>query len=183
MYEAMPADDHQAFAGLKPAELKAVVPEQTVAEYARDGQAANADDPAERKAKEGDKEKFVRRLRDYRLLLVGLFRDRTVMNDRIASATADIGRVEASIAESKRQEEYCRSQIDSLKKEVAEARHEQDATVAHRKAVESKLNQLKQLIDTGIASNRAMADELGRLQLDATRRIDQRAGTMASALQ
>ena len=130
--------------------------------------------------KEGDKEKYVRRLRDYRLLLAGLFRDRTVLNDRIASATVDISRVEAATAESKRQEEYCRSQIELLKKDVAEVNREKDATVAHRKAIESKLGELKQLIETGIASNRAMAEEVGRLQLEATRRIDQRVGTMVS---
>jgi hypothetical protein len=180
MCEVMPADNHQAFADLKPADLKAILPEQTLAEYARDGQDAKADDPANRKVKDGDKEKFVRQLRDYRVLLAGLFRDRTVLSDRIASASVDIDRVDAAIAESKRQEEYCRTQIESLKKDVAEVNREKDATVAHRKAIEDKLGQLKQLIDTGIASNRAMADELGRLQLEATRRIDQRVGTMVS---
>lgn len=181
MYEVMPADDHQSFAGIKPADLKTILPEQSIAEYARDGDAAKADDPAERKAKEGDKEKFVRRLRDYRLAMVGLFRDRTILGDRIASTTSDIERVEAAIAEAKRQEEYCRTQIGLLKKEVAEVHHEQDAVVAHRKVIQGKLDQLKQAINTGIASNRAMADELGRLQIDASRRIDQRAGSMVSA--
>ena len=181
MYEVMPSDDHESFAGIKPADLKAVLPESSLTEYARDGQAANAEDPAERKAKEGDKEKYVRRLRDYRVSLVDLFRDRTVLDERIVTRTNDVSRIEAAVAESKRQEEYCRSQITLLKKEVAEVRREQDATVAHRKMIQGKLDQLKQLIDTGIASNRAMAGELGRLQLEATRRIDQRSSTMVSA--
>jgi hypothetical protein len=181
MYEIMPADTHQAFAGVNPADLKAMIPEQTLAEYTRDGQAANADDPPRRKVKDGDKEKYVRRLRDYRVSTTGLFRDRMILNNRIAAVNADIGRVAAAAAESKRQEEYCRSQIDSLKKEVAEARRELDAVVSHRKAIQSKLDELKQAIEAGIASNQAMAGELGRLQLDASRRIDERAGAMVSA--
>ncbi len=85
MYEVMPVDKHEPFAGLNPQELKELLPASSLAEYEKDGQDAAPGDPEER-VRGG---KYVRRLRDYGAIYENAHLQRSLFTDVYESALRD----------------------------------------------------------------------------------------------
>lgn len=181
LYEIMPRDTHDVFADAREEDLKAMLPESSVAEYVRDGKPAEASDPpASKQTTKDDKEIFIRSLRNYEVLFRNFFRDRTEMFDAMESGQSDESRMTSSIENVKKQEEHCNQTIKDLKNELSTVRREQDAAVAHRKIVEQKLAEAKQRVAERIRLNMATAQEIARLQREAAQRINQRTGVPAA---
>lgn len=177
MYEALPADEHELFAGLKDDALRAILPESVLREYARHGQPAEASDPDERRA-DG---KYVRRLRDYGPVLERYSNLRTELADALESGKRDKECLEEAVAHSKADEEYCRAELAKLKAELGKATAERGAVVEHLRRLDAALAQQVKANAQAIELNQAMAAEITRHQLEAARVIDRRTGAMAQA--
>jgi hypothetical protein len=115
IYETMPADRYDIFAGLSDDELKKRVPPQSVEEYLRHGKDVTTDDAAVRKlgldetgkplAPEDTatpaKEVYQRRLRDYAQEFEELSRRRVAMEVAKAETAADIARLTVALSTAK----------------------------------------------------------------------------------
>jgi len=177
LYDVLPVDNNEVFADLKEDELRALVPEAYLAEYLRDGKPAQKSDPPERVVNG----KYQRPLRDFGVLLRDAQRRRTELDDLITSADRDLKHLKDAVADAERHVQFHQQTIATLKKELAEAGRQRDAAGTLRAELEKSLAAVEKMVDTGIATNRATAAEIAKLQLDASRRIDQRTSTMAGA--
>jgi len=167
VFDKMPADNPELFDGLKPEQIKAMIPEATVAEFLDDAKAGPG--------------KSKRPLRDYELLLNSASAQRTRLVDLVEAAKRDSSYLSAAIKGAKAQEEFLRQEIDGLKERVKKIEAQRAAIAAHQERLEKKLTEVHQWIDQQIADNQAKAAEVTRLEMEAIRRIDDRTKTMAKA--
>lgn len=169
LYEIMPIDSHEAFAGYD--ELDTLIPATTLAEYTKDGQSA---DPNSAEA-----EKLERKLRDYELLFTVFHEEYSVWLQKIGAATYDQASVEAGLEKAKREVQQCQKDVAQLKEENAKLVREGEVVKAHRQTVEAKLAEVQQAVAQTLTQNRQLAAEIARIQLEATRQIDARTRKMA----
>jgi hypothetical protein len=177
MYEELPTDEHGVFAGVADDALRAALPESVVPEYLKDGKPAEASDPEARR-QDG---KYVRRLRDYSPIFDRYSRERTELFDATESAKRDKEGLEEALAASKADEEYCRKELAGLKEELGKAKAERDAVVAHLKRLDESVALQLKVNQQAIEQNQAMAADIARHQLEASRLIDRRTSAMAQA--
>lgn len=177
MYEDLPTDEHGVFAGVPEDALRAALPENVVPEYVKDGKPAEASDPEARR-QDG---KYVRRLRDYNPIFDHYSRDRTELYDATESAKRDKEGLDEALAASKADEEYCRGELAKLKEDLGKAKAEREAVVAHLKRLDESLAAQVKANTQSIELNQAMAADIARHQLEATRLIDRRTSAMAQA--
>ena len=116
MYETMPADRYEVFAGMTEDQLKQLVPEKSLNEYLRHGKDATADDDPHRKLGldadgvplppdeigKAAKMLYQRRLRDYAVEFDEMWRRRIAMRAEIDAVNKDIEQLTA--AEGKRRQ-------------------------------------------------------------------------------
>ena len=178
LYEVMPRDQHYIFADLSDAEKKARLPAEVLPEYLKDGKPAAKDDPEECKAKDG---KYVRLLRDYRILFNADRVNYTDMVDLFEATTRDMDLVEAALAEAKLQKAAATEAVATAKTELAKYSREGAAVAALRKTLEDKVAAMKALVARMMENNKVMAGQIARLQWDAVQRIDQRTRAMAQS--
>jgi hypothetical protein len=176
LFAKLPLDSHEAFAGLKESQLKELLPEATVAEYIRDGQASQPGDPDRRKSNG----KFVRGLRDYSPILEAFSTRRTVLVDSIEAGRRDQQAAEDALADAKAQQEFLQKQKASFVEEVAKFVRQRDAVVVHLKQIQQAFTSLQKQIVDQLALNQGMAAEITKFQFRA-RRIDQQTRSMAQA--
>ena len=179
LYDIIPVDNHTAFAELDEEERRAILPEESVAEYLKDGQPAEADDPPERLAKDG--KTYVRRLRDYEVLFREYHRQRSITVDLVEATTRDKQYIEAALADAKEQEQFRQKEIAALKTDLAKISRERDAVAAHHKILKEKLAAVNASVELAMKTNSAMAGEIAKIQLEASRLIDARTNRMAQS--
>jgi hypothetical protein len=184
LYDIMPVDSHDAFAGLSEADLKKLLPEASVNEFVKDGQKARPDDldrwgvkgtVVDQKGQEveGNVEgTYLRPLRDYGVLFNAYHLQESVLIDLIESAERDKHYMEDAAADAKRQEQFQKDERKQLKAELTKRTGERDVVVAHRKALEAAVAALQTAIAKVISENRTTASQIAEIQMDATRRID-----------
>ncbi len=107
LYEMLPRDNHELFAGLGDEQLKALLPAGVLPEYLKDGKPAAPDDPKERV--QGGK--YVRQLRDYGVLLGADQEKRILLSDSIEAAANDKQLLDEALADARKQEEGCKKDI------------------------------------------------------------------------
>jgi len=173
LYEVMPADRHDVLTELSEDEIRSMFPDDTEDEYVKDGRPSDPTNP--------ESAKYVRQLRDYDVLFGAYHNERSMAIDERQAATRDLKYLQAALADAKQQEQFRIAEIDGLKKELAECVAERDAVAAHRKALEAKLSAVNADIERMIEANQALAGEIARIQLEATRRIDEQTRRMAQA--
>ena len=173
LYEIMPIDQRDVLAGLDADEIKAMFPDASVDEYLADLQAAHATDP--------DAEQPRRQLRDYNLLFGEYHRQRSKWSDQMAATRRDLQYLQSAVDDANKQEQFRKDEIDQLTKKLAEATQEQKTVQTYREALEAKLAEVQKGVAELISSNRALAGEIAKIQLEAIRRIDQRTRSMAQA--
>jgi uncharacterized membrane-anchored protein YhcB (DUF1043 family) len=199
LYEKMPFDNHDALADLSEAEKKAVLPAETLNQYVKDGQQATweqidewkvqgtlVDDKGKPMVDEDGKKKagkgtYVRQLRDYKTLFDWYGGDRTRLADLLASTERDTKLMEDAVADAQRDVEFQKKEIGVLKEELTAHQAELAAIRAHFQAVRQKVAKIAADLNQLMQSNRTKAAELARLQSQATRLIDERAGAMAQS--
>ena len=177
LYDSMPHDNHEIFASLSEEDKKALLPADSVGEYVKNGQPAAEGDSVQRKA-EG---KYVRMLRDYTYLFDAYRLKITELVDLEQAAMRDLQLLEFSLADAKRQVKFYQDQGSIFQAIAAKFARQRDAVKAHLGKLQEKLGAAKAAADKLIKNNKAMAGQIAQIQLDATRRIDQRTRAMAQS--
>lgn len=198
IYDVMPIDNPAILEGLSEQELRALMPDTTEEDYVRHGQPATWEDVDAWKVRgsvvdehgvpmfddqgrriAGAKGVFHRQLRDYRSLLELYHKRRTILVDLKESAERDLRYITAAVDDANKQIAFHQQEIAALKADLAKFRAERDAVLAHEKAVEQKLGELRGGIQMLVEDNRNKAAQIARIQLDAARKIDARTRAMA----
>lgn len=179
MYETMPMDNYETFAGLKEEQLKALLPKRSVAEYLRQGQAATDADDAFRKValdadgkpvppdkKEGiAKVVFQRRLRDYAMEFDEHFRRHVNTAAEIDAVKKDIAQLTAAEESGKKLQAYRTEERQKLTADLAGITKERQAIEQHLAQVNQLLAKARQLTADLMAKNRALTEELKAQQV------------------
>jgi hypothetical protein len=188
LYETMPVDRYELFAGLTEEQLRDWLPEQSVQEYLRQGgQIEPGDDPFRRARIDeqgnlvvGDdadptaQERYQRRLRDYDVELGLLIRRRVVMLADAAAVMKDNERLAAALASAKELKAFREDQKRKLEFDLAGVTKERQLIEQHLAAVEQQLANARQLLADAIAANTRLAEQLASLQEQWKQLIDER---------
>ncbi|MBN2292183.1 MAG: hypothetical protein JXM70_07145 [Pirellulales bacterium] len=153
--EIMPSDNHDIFAGMTPEQLEAILPKATLEEYLKDG-----------------KDGFERKLRDYRFLFDTFARQRAMLIEARNMAVANKGLMDAAVADAKVQVQFRQAEIAALRKEVEEMTRQRDIVLAHQKSLEAEIAERTKAIEDLTKSNRELAAQIAKDQLEAVRRVD-----------
>lgn len=175
LYEIMPVDQHQLLAELSEDEIQAMFPKSTVEEYLADRRAVEAG------ATNPDAPKPSRQLRDYEVLFGAQHMLRSMRTDEMAAATRDVSFLQSALADAKRQVQFRQDEIAQLKQDSTEEAKQRDEVAAHRQALETTLASVQSNITELLKSNQSLAGEIARIQMQATRQIDERTRRMAQA--
>jgi hypothetical protein len=190
LYELMPADQHELFVDMPDDRKKALLPEASVSEYLRDGQAAQPEDPPECKldipikAKPGKEElgvpdgKYHRLLRDYKRIFTACRTDRILFNDSREALTRDNNYLAEASKDAQVQTQFAQDAMDKLKKSFSNAREQQTAVQGYMSVLQTRCARFKKLVDDAIEQNKKTADDIRRSQIEAARLIEQRTRTM-----
>jgi len=175
LYETMPADRHDVFAWLSEEAFAALfgsLPAEVQAEYRRDGSAAEENDPPERIV-DG---KYVRRLRNYRVIFNNYARERSVLVDKIAAAKKDLNFLESAQSDSKLQEEFRRTEIERLGEEKSAAITERDTVGRYRQVLADRLASVREETNKTLGENKRLAAIWTQWQQNAARQVDEANG-------
>jgi hypothetical protein len=177
LYDILPRDNHEIFAGMSDEQKKAMLPPENLKEYLKDGKPAEKDDPKDQVV-DG---KFVRPLRDYQILL-SAERDKHVFLDNLnATAKRDKKLIDDALAEGQKQEEACKKDVDTAKNDLEKWNGDRAVVAAYRDAIKESLDSLQAKISEYLDSNKAMAGQIAKLQIEAARLIDRRTRAMAQS--
>lgn len=176
LYEMLQRDRYDVFANLDETELRAILPDATVEEYLKQGQPAEAADPAERTDEEGN---YVRQLRDYAVLFRELDRQMTLLRDRIASSQSALAALNYVNQDSQEQEKFRQAEVATLTDRLSRARHELKAVTDLQQQLEAKLQATQAAVAENSTKARALETELTKRQLAAAEAIEDR--TQATA--
>ncbi len=179
MYETMPLDNYETFAGFKEEQLKAMLPKLSVNEYLRqDKPATDADDAFRKVALDADgkpvppdkkegiaKVIFQRRLRDYATEFDELFRRRVNTAAEIDAVKKDIAQLTAAEESGKKLQAYRTAERQKLTADLAGVTKEVQAIQQHLAQVNQLLAKARQLTTDLMAKNRTLAEELKAQQV------------------
>ena len=185
IYETMPADRHEVFAGMSEEELREKVPPQSVEEFLRHDKDAGTDDPEERKVGfdadgirlppdqlgEAAKVVYQRRLRDYATEFDELARRRIVMGADIEAVTKDIERLLAAIASAKKLQAFRENEIQRLNTDLSGIAKERQAIDRHLVQVQRQMARARELLDAALKRNSELASELAARQSRSGRAV------------
>ncbi len=177
LYDSLPHDNHEILAQLSEQDKKAMLPADSVEKYIEDGKPAAQGEPAGNIV-DG---KYVRPLRDYGYLFDTYRLQITELVDRLEAVMRDKQMVEDALADAKLQVQFWQKQATVVKAVLAEMVRQRDAVEAHLDKLQKKLAEAKAAITELIKNNKAMAGQIAKIQLDATRRIDERTRAMAQS--
>lgn len=177
LYDAMPHDNHGIFARLSTEEKKALLPADSVEQYLADGQPAAEGQPAQRIV-DG---KYVRELRDYDYLFDAYRLKITVLIDLDQAAMRDLQMLADTQADAKRQVQFYQHQVTVFQALLEKLARQRDTVKAYLDNLQEKLSAAKTAVQNLIKENKAMAGQIAQIQLEATRRIDQRTRAMAQS--
>ena len=161
LYEVLPSDNHDVLAGLSEEELRKLLPAGTVEQYINDKP------PNERK------------LRDYQVLFREYDRQRSVLVDAKKAIDHDKRFIDSALADARQQVQFRQAEITALKAELAKFEQQRDVVIAHGDNLQNALDARQARIEKLVADNVATAGRIAKIQLEATRRIDERTRKMA----
>ncbi len=202
LYETMPPDEWELFAvaregqsGFTPQELQGLLPKSSLPEYLRHDTPATEQDPAERRRAYSETGKrlleenvaaaeqagqtlqwrFERELRDYSYLFQAYAQQRARMLAEIEAARNDIQRLEGALAVAKEQAQFRTAQIERLQADLQGFTKERAAAQRHAEQVIEQRTVAGSILEETLASNRTMAAQLARAQLEIAAALE--AGT------
>jgi hypothetical protein len=177
LYEIMPSDSHEVFASLNDEQKKAMLPAASLREYLKDGKPAEKGDPAS-SVVDG---KFVRPLVDYRVLFADEQGQRLLLASSIRAAQNDKQLLRDALADAQTQEETCKKNIEETLAAKKGMERDRNIVADLRQKLETGLNAMEAWIDDLTKTNKAMAGQIAKYQLEAAQRIDQRTRAMAQS--
>lgn len=187
LYELMPADSHELFAGMTEEQLKALLPAGTVNEYLRQGTPAQPDDDdyhragfdeAGQQLGADDKAKAVtwrydRPLRDYSYLFPELQRERVLMLADIAGLKEDIAALVAALESANELKAYRTAEIAALKEDKEHMERDLAFITKLLATINGQIANAQRQIDALMKQNAEKAQQLISEQLAALQAIDQ----------
>jgi septal ring factor EnvC (AmiA/AmiB activator) len=176
LYEVLPRDNHEIFSALTDKEREALLG-SSLPEYRDDGQPAPKDAPPERVV-DG---KYVRPLRDYRILFAAQNLHRTLLADQIDATERDLKLVQEALEQAQQQEAAAKQDVATAKEDLKESTRQRDSVGAYLQKLQQALNVAKTDIEQFLKNNQKMAEQMAKLQLEAVRRIDERTRAMAQS--
>ena len=185
LYEIMPIDTHGVFAHLDDEQKKALLPGATAQEYTKDGKPAKADDPEDRVVEVKDSDgrpagkQYVRMLRDYEILFKTYHQRRSILMDSLEATARDRQYVEAACADARKQQVFRENEVEQGNADVTKYRRERDAVAAFDTILKSRAVGMKAAVQQLIQTNKTLAGQIAKLQLEAAQRIDARTQSMA----
>lgn len=176
MYETMPVDAVELFAGKSEEELKKLLPEDSVEEYIRQGTPAGPDDDEWHVVgydEEGNqlgpndigkavKKTYQRRLRDYATEFAEMNRHRVMLLANVAAVAEDNARLKAAQESAEKLGAFREEEIRKLTIDLTGVKKERAIIEAHLATVRQQLATTRKLLDEAIAENRRLADDLAR---------------------
>jgi hypothetical protein len=173
LYDVMPVDSHDAFAGIT--DWDGLVPADVQNEYKRDGSDAQADDPAAMLVEEGGTKKFRRTLRDYAIMFREYGRLYTLFRDQLDGYTRDNALVEKAVDDQEKNEiAFFDKQIEEANAEKKRATDEKNAADAHLAAVEKERDRVQGEAAKYLEQIQKDAKELTDVQLKAVEAAEKR---------
>ena len=193
VYETMPADRHEIFAGMTEQQLRSLIPERSVGEYLRHGKEAGPDDEELDRAgldengrrialEDADKVIYERRLRDYALEFEQLARQRAVMLSDMAGVRQDNERLAAADESAKKLQAFRQAELRRLNIDLAGIQKERQAIGQHLAQVQRQVTRARELLAQTLRHNRELAKELANQQsgaIDGAASPIQRTGPLA----
>ena len=179
MYETMPADRYEIYAGMTDDQLKQLLPKQSVNEFLKNGKPATADDdpwrkfgydengqqlPADQMAK-ATKILYERRLRDYAVEIDELLKRRISMLADVDAVKKDIDELTAAEEVGKKLQAFRTEERQKLATDLAGVTKEREAIEKHLAQVEQLLAKARQLTAETMAHNEQLVAELAARQL------------------
>lgn len=195
VYESMPVDRHEIFAGKTDQELQQLLPKKTVNEYIRDGKPATADDDPVRVVGYDENNKplppadigkatkklYQRRLRDYAAEFDDLARRRIAMMTEKDAIQKDIVRLTQAEAGAKKIQGFRENERTKLTGDLAGLMKERAAIEKHLAEVNKLLARARQLTADLMRRNDQLAAELATRQLQAPKPAGGASGPAKSA--
>lgn len=186
LYESMPVDRYEMFAGKTEEELRKLLPEESIEEYIRQGTPATPDDDEWHRVgidAEGNqlgpdemdkavKQVYQRRLRDYTTEFEELARDRVVLLADVAAVTQDNKRLQAALASAQELQAFREEELRKLRIDLAGVTKERETIEAHLATVEKQLANARRLLDETLRENARLAGQLAALQEKMKAAID-----------
>jgi len=183
IYETMPADRHEIFAGKTEKELQQLLSKKTVNEYIRDGKPSTADDdpirvvgfdesgkplpPAD--ISKAVKKLYQRRLRDYAAEFDAMARRRIALLTDIDAVKKDIARLEQAEDAAKKIQAFRENERAKLTSDLAGIEKERATIKKHLDDVNKLLARARELTADLLRRNDQMAAELAARQLRASK--------------
>jgi hypothetical protein len=160
MYETMPVDEVELFAGKSEEELRKLLPEASVEEYIRQGTPAGPDDDEWHVVgfdEEGNqlgpndigkavKKTYQRRLRDYATEFGELNRHRVMLMASVAAVTEDTARLKAALASAEKLGAFREEEIGKLRIDLAGITKEREIIEKHLATVQQQLATTRKLL-------------------------------------
>jgi hypothetical protein len=174
MYDTMPADRHQIFAGMSEDELKQKLPPQTVNEYIRHGKDAGPDDEAIRQAgfdetgkrlppdqlAQAAKKLYQRRLRDYAVEFDELAQRKLGLLVDIDGIRKDNERLFAALEGAKKLQAFREDEARRLNTDLAGITKERQAVEQHLAQLRQRIDRGRKLLEETLRNNAARARQL-----------------------
>jgi hypothetical protein len=183
IYESMPIDRHEIFAGMSDKELQQKLPKKSVNEYIRDGKPATADDDPFRVVgfdennkplkpedlSKATKKLYQRRLRDYAAEFDELIRRRIVMLTDIDALNKDIARLAEAKVSAEKLQAFRENERTKLTSDLAGVNKEKAAIEKHLAEVNKLLARARTLTADLMKRNDQLAAELAARQSQPAR--------------
>jgi hypothetical protein len=171
MYDTMPADRYQIFAGMSEDELKQKLPPQTVNEYIRHGKEAGPDDEPMRQAgfdesgkqlppdqlAQAAKKLYQRRLRDYAVEFDELAQRKLELLVDIAAIRNDNERLATALESAKKLQAFREDDAQKLNTDLAGIRKERQAIEQHLAQLRQRIDRGRKLLEETLRSNESIA--------------------------
>ena len=130
---------------------------------------------------ETGKGKYLRWLRDYRVLLTDCRLQRAQRGVEKENAARDLAYVQTALAQAAKQQKFREDEKALLTTEREKAQYQRAAVDELLQRLRSEVQAYQGAIQALIAQNMKAAADLDRIQQDAKRRIDERTGRMAQS--
>ena len=178
LYETMPADRHEIFAGRTEEELKKMLPAASVQEYLRHGTKATPDDDEYHRAAYDEagnrvdldsdaktEERYDRQLRDYAYLFAEAARTRAVTLADRAALTEDIKKLKAAHEIAKKLGALRTQEKEALGGDLENMIRDRQTIEALLATIKTQLENARQMVDELLDLNLQLAAQLTEQQL------------------
>jgi hypothetical protein len=185
LYETMPMDSHEPFAGLNEQQLRQMLPAASLPEYLRHGTNATPDDDERHRAGYDEEGKRVgpddaakatewrydRQLRDYAYLFAELTRQRVVLLAQRAGLIEDNARLKAANESALKLSAHRQQEITALKSDLEHVKRDRQVIENLLATVRQQLSRAGELVADFVQENAQLAQNLVEAQLAQLRTI------------